>query len=41
LSIDLLKHTEKTHVDYDNLVKAHKIVSSLAVAMDSAQEKQK
>lgn len=41
LIADLIKHTEPTHPDYNDLVIAHKIVSSLTFAMDSVQKKKK
>ncbi|KAI9486312.1 MAG: Dbl homology domain-containing protein [Benjaminiella poitrasii] len=41
LLTDLIKHTDPSHVDYQNLIRAHQIITSLAVAMDSVQKKKK
>ncbi|CEP07523.1 hypothetical protein [Parasitella parasitica] len=41
LLADLLKHTQPNHPDYNNLIKAHQIVTSLASAMNSVQKKKK
>lgn len=41
VTVDLIKHTEPTHPDYNDLLIAHKIVSSLTFAMDSVQKKKK
>lgn len=41
LFIDLIKHTEPAHPDYEDLIIAHKIVTSLAFAMNSVQKKKK
>ncbi|KAG2194377.1 hypothetical protein INT46_011095 [Mucor plumbeus] len=41
LLADLVKHTQPTHSDYNNLIKAHQIVTSLASAMNSVQTKKK
>lgn len=41
LLLDLLKHTQPSHSDYNNLIKAHQIVTSLASAMNSVQKKKK
>ncbi|KAI8371329.1 Dbl homology domain-containing protein [Radiomyces spectabilis] len=38
LLADLLKHTEPTHPDYYEIYKAHKLVTSLATAMNYAQK---
>ncbi|KAI7900955.1 Dbl homology domain-containing protein [Cokeromyces recurvatus] len=41
LLTDLIKHTEPNHPDYKNLLRAHQIITSLAIAMDSVQKKKK
>ncbi|KAL9537334.1 hypothetical protein MBANPS3_011872 [Mucor bainieri] len=41
LLADLLKHTQPSHSDYNSLIKAHQIVTSLASAMNSVQKKKK